>query len=66
MTSKGLAASELPDKLSVKASTNPATAGAGSTVTIAVAVTNRGPEAAGPMSVCGSDRSHGGLPREAA
>ena len=43
---------ELPDKLSVKAGTSAATAGAGSTVTITVAVTNRGPGAAGPMKVC--------------
>jgi hypothetical protein len=42
---------ELPDKLSVKASTSAATASAGSTVTI-IAVTNRGPGAAGPMNIC--------------
>ena len=43
---------ELPDKLSVKASTSAATASAGSIVTITVAVTNRGPGAAGPMNIC--------------
>jgi Domain of unknown function DUF11 len=43
---------ELPDKISVTTGTSAATASAGSTVTITVAVGNRGPGAAGPMSVC--------------
>jgi uncharacterized repeat protein (TIGR01451 family) len=43
---------ELPDKISVTTGTSAATASAGSTVTITVAVANRGPGAAGPMSVC--------------
>jgi Domain of unknown function DUF11 len=43
---------ELPDKISVTTDTSVATADAGSTVTITVAVANRGPGAAGPMTVC--------------
>jgi hypothetical protein len=43
---------ELPDKVSVTTSTSAPTASLGSTVTIAVAVTSRGPGAAGPMDVC--------------
>jgi hypothetical protein len=43
---------ELPDKVSVTTSTSAPTASPGSTVTIAVAVTSRGPGAAGPMDVC--------------